>query len=230
MLCTKVSVCTDFACMCHLRDRGPCVYLVPLQAIAESEVVLRVPMRLALTDFADDGPHARVGTPEGAHWAVRLAAKLLLERAGGSSSPWYPYLQADLLTSTEHSMGVALYHCTLSEKMHHRSRCQTSIFTKYRAGGDRDSAVQALPEHVWTPLRLLDEMKLKQLQYQPVIRAVHSQRAFIQDAVTQLSAHAVDGVSYEAVSWAMSVWTPQLQRRSSVACVMQLLRPAPYHA
>ena len=70
--------------------------------------------------------------------------------------------------------------------------------------------MQALPADVWTPLQLLEDGNLAQLQYQPLMQAVHSQQAFIQDSVAQLSAHKLDGVSYEAVSWAMSVRTPQL--------------------
>ncbi len=56
-------------------------------------VLLRVPLALALTDHAGDADsNARLY--EGAPWSVRLAAKLLRERARGNASPWQPYVRA----------------------------------------------------------------------------------------------------------------------------------------
>ena len=63
-----------------------------LQAVPAGQVLLRVPLHLALTDHADDKEGHEL-TYEGAPWSVRLAAKLLKERAKGSDSPWAPYLQ-----------------------------------------------------------------------------------------------------------------------------------------
>ena len=56
-------------------------------------MVFRIPMRLAISDFPGDA--ALNGLMfDGAHWSVRLATKVLLERAQAAASPWYPYLQA----------------------------------------------------------------------------------------------------------------------------------------
>jgi len=110
VLCTQVSVSDGFGCICRLRAHGPNKVCREAQAIAESEVVFRIPLRLAITDFADDVSFSGLGVPESAHWAVRLATKLLLERARGASSPWYPYLQAHLCTCRFRS--IARPHCT----------------------------------------------------------------------------------------------------------------------
>ena len=62
------------------------------QDIAEGDLVFRIPMRLALSDF--DGDETSEGlTFEGAPWSVRLACRLLRERAAGATSPWFPYIQ-----------------------------------------------------------------------------------------------------------------------------------------
>ena len=66
-------------------------------------------MRLALSDFAGDESFAGLGLPEDAHWSVRLVAKLLLERARGASSPWYPYLQAYPRTFSYHNFSTVVY-------------------------------------------------------------------------------------------------------------------------
>ena len=77
-------------------------------------------------------------------------------------------------------------------------------------------SAQALPEDVWSPLRLLEGGQLPQLQYQPVIRAVHAQQAFVDDAVERLPAEALRGVSAEAIRWAISVWASAAAHWTSV--------------
>ena len=56
-------------------------------------MVLRIPMRLAISDYPGDDTLDGL-VYDGAHWSVRLATKLLRERAQAAASPWYPYLQA----------------------------------------------------------------------------------------------------------------------------------------
>ena len=63
-----------------------------LQDIAEGQRLLTVPLRLAIVDYADD-PEAEAFGLTSAPWAVRLAVKLLRERAAGADSPWAPYIQ-----------------------------------------------------------------------------------------------------------------------------------------
>ena len=73
------------------------------------------------------------------------------------------------------------------------------------------NAVQALPAaEVWTPLQLLKDGHLEQLQYQPMLRAVRSQQALIDDAFAKLPAEALIGADHDAFSWAMSVHTSLL--------------------
>ena len=66
------------------------------QDIPEGDVVIRVPMRLALSDFPGDETSEGL-VYEGAPWSVRLAARLLRERALGAASAWYPYLQVVII-------------------------------------------------------------------------------------------------------------------------------------
>ncbi len=55
-------------------------------------MLARVPLRLALTDHADDEEsNALLG--HGAHWATRLAARLLRHKAAGAASPWAAYIR-----------------------------------------------------------------------------------------------------------------------------------------
>ena len=63
-----------------------------LQPIAAGQLLLSVPLRLALTDYEGD-PDAVAHGLAGAPWAVRLAAKLLREVHLGPASQWAPYLQ-----------------------------------------------------------------------------------------------------------------------------------------
>ena len=65
--------------------------------------------------------------------------------------------------------------------------------------------LQALPEDVWTPLRMLTDGQMDELQYQPMLRAVRSQQALIDDAFTKLPAEALAEADYDAFTWAMSV-------------------------
>ena len=51
-----------------------------------------MPLRLALTDHADDEEsNALLG--RGGNAAVRLAARLLRHKAAGDASPWAPYIR-----------------------------------------------------------------------------------------------------------------------------------------
>ena len=63
-----------------------------MQDVPAGAVVLEVPLSLALTDHPDDAESNSLLEP-GSPWAVRLACKLLRERARGPQSPWWPYLQ-----------------------------------------------------------------------------------------------------------------------------------------
>jgi hypothetical protein len=58
--------------------------------------VLRVPLRLALTDTPDEADAAALDAlPGGGRlWQDRLASKLLRLAAQGDAGPWAPYLQA----------------------------------------------------------------------------------------------------------------------------------------
>ena len=63
-----------------------------LQHIEAGERVLRIPLSIAITDHAGDEVSNKL-IYNGAPWAVRLACKILREKAKGFSSPWHPYLQ-----------------------------------------------------------------------------------------------------------------------------------------
>ncbi|CAG9466094.1 unnamed protein product [Pedinophyceae sp. YPF-701] len=64
-------------------DRG----LVATEDISYGEVVLQVPLRIAITDHDAPEPY------EGAPWSVRLACRILRER-GDPSSPFKPYIDS----------------------------------------------------------------------------------------------------------------------------------------
>jgi len=66
--------------------------LLSLKPIKRGEVLLVVPLRLALTDFPEDEESNKL-LYEDAPWSVRLSAKLLRQVTQGRQSPWYPYLQ-----------------------------------------------------------------------------------------------------------------------------------------
>ena len=63
-----------------------------MQHIKPGEVVLRIPLHVALTDHVGDKESNKL-IYDGAPWAVRLACKILREQAKGSQSPYHPYLQ-----------------------------------------------------------------------------------------------------------------------------------------
>ena len=63
-----------------------------MQHIKPGEVVLRIPLHVALTDHVGDKDSNKL-IYDGAPWAVRLACKILREQAKGSQSPYHPYLQ-----------------------------------------------------------------------------------------------------------------------------------------
>ena len=139
-------------------------------------------MRVAISDFPGDTALDGIGVPQGAHWSVRLATKLLLERSQGTASPWYPYLEA-------RSQGHIKPHLNLDTLVSRTPAVNDSAFAahiralvNHRSSPDSKVCTQALPEAVWTPLRLLEDGQLAQLQYQPMVRAVHSQQALIDDA------------------------------------------------
>ncbi|KAG2440536.1 hypothetical protein HYH02_010414 [Chlamydomonas schloesseri] len=66
--------------------------LVCEEPIAAGEVVLEVPLRLALTDHPGD-EESNALLYEGAPWSVRLACKLLRHKAAGAASPWSAYVK-----------------------------------------------------------------------------------------------------------------------------------------
>ncbi|PNH12682.1 hypothetical protein TSOC_000380, partial [Tetrabaena socialis] len=66
--------------------------LVCEERISAGEVVLEVPLRLALTDHPADEESNQL-MYEGAPWSVRLACKLLRNKALGPQSPWHAYIQ-----------------------------------------------------------------------------------------------------------------------------------------
>ena len=77
--------------------------LAALAPIGANEVLLRVPLRLAITDHVDeDEEEGTEGGVEGqaggwralrdAPWSLRLAARLLELRAQGDSCPWAAYI------------------------------------------------------------------------------------------------------------------------------------------
>lgn len=68
------------------------------QDIAEGEQLVRLPLRLALTDHPGDEESNQL-VYEGAPWSVRLAAKLLREAAKSEASPWFPFIQVRLFLS-----------------------------------------------------------------------------------------------------------------------------------
>ncbi|KAK9867596.1 hypothetical protein WJX84_003298 [Apatococcus fuscideae] len=67
--------------------------IIAIQDIAEGEQLVRLPLRLALTDHPRDEESNRL-VYEGAPWSVRLAAKLLREASKGEDSAWFPFIQA----------------------------------------------------------------------------------------------------------------------------------------
>lgn len=64
-------------------DRGVC----STRPISKGEVLVRVPLRIAIADHAGDEETNLLVFP-GAPWAVRLACKLLRELKRGPQSPW----------------------------------------------------------------------------------------------------------------------------------------------
>jgi hypothetical protein len=67
--------------------------LVAVAPVAAGAAVLKVPLRLAITDDPDD-EESNALVYEGAPWSVRLAARLLRLEAAGADCPWLPYLAA----------------------------------------------------------------------------------------------------------------------------------------
>ncbi|GLI65350.1 hypothetical protein VaNZ11_008899 [Volvox africanus] len=66
--------------------------LVCEELISKGDMVLEVPLRLALTDHPGDAESNQLLYP-GAPWSVRLACKLLRHLAAGKRSPWAPYIK-----------------------------------------------------------------------------------------------------------------------------------------
>lgn len=63
-----------------------------MQHIQAGETVLRIPLSIAITDHMGDQESNKL-IYKGAPWAVRLACKILREKAKGPNSPWHLYLQ-----------------------------------------------------------------------------------------------------------------------------------------
>lgn len=66
--------------------------LVAVAALARGDSVLKVPLKMAVTDHEED-EEGNALVYRGAPWSVRLAAKVLRLRAQGAACPWYPYVQ-----------------------------------------------------------------------------------------------------------------------------------------
>ncbi|PRW44382.1 Histone-lysine N-methyltransferase setd3 [Chlorella sorokiniana] len=72
--------------------------VVALQPIPSGQVVMRIPLRLAITDQVDDDDDADAQQAQQAQqerelpWSVRLAGRLLAKAAEGDACPWAPYL------------------------------------------------------------------------------------------------------------------------------------------
>ncbi|GIL55730.1 hypothetical protein Vafri_11264 [Volvox africanus] len=66
--------------------------LVCEEPISKGDMVLEVPLRLALTDHPGDEESNQLLYP-GAPWSIRLACKLLRHLAAGTRSPWAPYIK-----------------------------------------------------------------------------------------------------------------------------------------
>mmetsp|Transcript_40319 Transcript_40319/g.95819 ORF Transcript_40319/g.95819 Transcript_40319/m.95819 type:complete len:347 (+) Transcript_40319:75-1115(+) len=71
--------------------------LIAVKDIAEGEELVTVPLRIALTDHPED-EESNYLLYQDAPWSVRLAAKILREKAKGSNSPWKSYI--DVLPTT----------------------------------------------------------------------------------------------------------------------------------
>ena len=70
--------------------------MVCTQPIAPGEDVLRIPLRLAITNAEGQDGAAAAAEEEGAEprpWSVELAERLLRLKQAGPASPWHPYLR-----------------------------------------------------------------------------------------------------------------------------------------
>jgi len=65
--------------------------LLALKALQPGDELMRIPLRIALTDHPEDEASNSM-LYQGAPWSVRLAAKVLRERALGAGSPWRRYI------------------------------------------------------------------------------------------------------------------------------------------
>eukprot|EP00208_Stichococcus_sp_RCC1054_P006413 CAMPEP_0206146798 /NCGR_PEP_ID=MMETSP1473-20131121/31486_1 /ASSEMBLY_ACC=CAM_ASM_001109 /TAXON_ID=1461547 /ORGANISM="Stichococcus sp, Strain RCC1054" /LENGTH=546 /DNA_ID=CAMNT_0053543495 /DNA_START=176 /DNA_END=1817 /DNA_ORIENTATION=+ len=79
-----VALCSDEVS----GERG----IAAVQDVEAGQVLVSVPMRLAITDHFDAGALQEAGL-EGAPWNVRLACRLLQHVQQSPPSPWRPYLQ-----------------------------------------------------------------------------------------------------------------------------------------
>ncbi|KAI3428549.1 hypothetical protein D9Q98_007371 [Chlorella vulgaris] len=69
--------------------------VVCLQAISKGETIMRLPLRLAITDQEEEGREEQAEDTTGVErqpWSVRLAGKLLQMLQQGDACPWKPYL------------------------------------------------------------------------------------------------------------------------------------------
>eukprot|EP00877_Chromochloris_zofingiensis_P013218 jgi/Chrzof1/814/Cz01g29230.t1 len=83
LLANHAAATADLSCGLH----------VLLQDISGGEVILRVPLALAITDYMEDAQ--REALPgRGDRWQDRLVSNFLREVVKGHESPWYPYIQA----------------------------------------------------------------------------------------------------------------------------------------
>lgn len=199
-------------------------------------MVLRVPLRLALTEHPSD-EESNTLVYDGAPWSVRLAAKLLRLRAAGSASPWYPYLQVGVKVDLAGTVaGSGGRRGDLSEE----ASCPPlwgslraglrdlafvlSCFTRQTCAGCPSlqpsprplrscgplTHAQVLPEVVPCPHTTFSWEDIEAIQYAPMRRDLDFGNWVATSALAQLSPAATGGAAGEGLHWALSV---QLQGR-----------------
>lgn len=63
-----------------------------LQHASKGEILLSIPLRLAITDYPDDKA-GNEALGRGSPSNLRLALKLLQQHKAGEASQWFPFLQ-----------------------------------------------------------------------------------------------------------------------------------------
>ncbi|KAL3147314.1 hypothetical protein ABBQ32_002799 [Trebouxia sp. C0010 RCD-2024] len=109
--------------------------ILSLQDIEAGTTVLHLPLRLAITDHTQDQESNDL-VYEDVPWSLRLACKLLREKAKGSASPWHPYLQvlpqhvpSPLVSFTWEDM-QAIQVPDMIQQLHHASWLLSDAFPR----------------------------------------------------------------------------------------------------